>query len=108
MRCGLLSGTDQLQYKSVTIVCRRSCGLLSGTDQLQFVIDSLTHCWVVACSQARISYNNAKIQERMCNVVACSQARISYNRNHFSHDQVHVVACSQARISYNHACDKID
>ena len=34
-------------------------------------------------------------------VVACSQARISYNSDHLNDPSSPVVACSQARISYN-------
>ncbi len=35
--CGLLSGTDQLQYQALRRGMRCGCGLLSGTDQLQSV-----------------------------------------------------------------------
>ncbi len=77
----------------------------------------------MACSQARISYNEDRIcstrnrlwlalrhgsvtivrtvGDQITGVVACSQARISYNKSEITTAIMVVVACSQARISYN-------
>ena len=51
------SGTDQLQFVIGSNEQPISCGLHSGTDQLQFDGWISVDIDVVACTQARISYN---------------------------------------------------
>ena len=56
---------------------------------------------VVACTQARVSYNCQAESSILALVVACTQARVSYNRRFFACLRCRVVACTQARVSYN-------
>ena len=56
---------------------------------------------ILACTQARISYNEKWNEQKTLTVVACTQTRISYNFNTILSHHKAVVACTQTRISYN-------